>query len=253
MLGMSSLYYFLKALMDPLIFAFCIAAFALFFMRKDKKSRKGKALLVFSFLFLYLSSISPVADMMCYLVEREYLTEERGNYKRLDVVVVLGGGINNKGYAREVMPSNQTAARLLHAVQVFNISGAEYLVCSARGFGNITEAEVMKSVAEGLGVPAQKIKLDNKSDNTKQHAEELNKLFKDKNITIGLVTSAYHMKRSEREFSKYFPNVIPFPSDYLYSSPPLSIMTFIPSSENLYKFSTVFREMIGIAWYKVKG
>ena len=78
-------------------------------------------------------------------------------------------------------------------------------------------------------------------------------MFQDKGIKIGLVTSAYHMKRSEREFRKYYPNVIPLPSDYLYSSPPLSIITFLPGSGNLCKFSTAFREMIGIGWYRIKG
>lgn len=252
MFRISGIYYFLKALLDPLVFVFCITAVAVLFMRKDKKSRKGKVLLAFSFLFLYLSSVSPVANMMCYLVEKEYLTDQRRNYEKLDVVVVLSGGINDNGYAKKVMPSNQTAARLLHAVQVFNRSGAEYLVCSGRG-SNTSEAGVMKRAAEGLGVPSQKIKLDIKSDNTKQHAEELNKIFKDKNITIGLVTSAYHMKRSEREFSKYFPNIVPLPSDYLYSPHPLSVYSFLPSSDNLLRFSISSREIAGIIWYKIRG
>jgi len=115
------------------------------------------------------------------------------------------------------------------------------------------EAEVMAIAAERLGISAIKIKIDPKSSNTWEHAENLNKMFQDKDIKIGLVTSAYHMKRSEREFRKYFSHVIPLPSDYLYSSSPLSIMTFIPSSGSLYKFSTAFREMIGIAWYRIKG
>jgi len=111
----------------------------------------------------------------------------------------------------------------------------------------------MKISAERLGIPVTSIKIDPDSRDTWEHAENLNKMFPNKDIKIGLVTSAYHMKRSEREFRKYFPNVIPLPSDYLYSSSPLSIMTFIPSSGNLYKFSTVFREMIGVGWYRIKG
>jgi uncharacterized SAM-binding protein YcdF (DUF218 family) len=225
----------------------------LYFTLKNKKSHTITALQILCVLSLYLTSISPVVNMICYLVEKDYLTDEVRNGNRLSVVVVLGGGINKNDYINKILPSYQTTARILHAVQVYNSSGAKYLICSGKGFGKITEAEVMKSAAEGLGVPVSNIKIDVKSENTKQHAEELNKLFKDKNITIGLVTSAYHMKRSEREFKKYFSDIVPLPSDYLYSSQPLSVYAFLPNSANLLRFSIAAREIIGIIWYSVRG
>ena len=58
----------------------------------------------------------------------------------------------------------------------------------------------MKISAERLGIPVTSIKIDPDSRDTWEHAENLNKMFQDKNIKIGLETSAYHMKRSEREF-----------------------------------------------------
>jgi uncharacterized SAM-binding protein YcdF (DUF218 family) len=77
-------------------------------------------------------------------------------------------------------------------------------------------------------------------------------MFQDKSIIVGVVTSAYHMERSEREFKKYFPDVIPLPSNYLYSSSPPLIIAFLPRSDNFYKFSTALHEMIGIIWYRIK-
>jgi len=89
----------------------------------------------------------------------------------------------------------------------------------ANGLGKISNAELMAQTAAELGVPRNKIRIEPKSKNTREHAVEFNKLFTNKDFTIGLVTSACHMKRSEREFRKYFNNVLPLPSDYLYSSP----------------------------------
>lgn len=83
-----------------------------------------------------------------------------------------------------------------------------------------------------------------------EHAKKLNKLFVDKYFKIGLITSGYHMKRSYRVFSKYFKNIVPFPSDY-YSKPSLSISTFIPSSINLYRSSIAIRELVGNLWYRI--
>lgn len=175
------------------------------------------------------------------------------NVSKLDIVVVLGGGISEDKYLKETMPSQRTASRLIHAVQVFRKSDANYLVCAGKGEGKLSEAETMGRSVERLGVPADKIKLDPDSRNTREHAIELNKMFRNKNIRIGLVTSAYHMKRSEREFRKYFRNVNPLPSDYLYSTPtaPL-VFSFIPNSGSLHKTSIAFHEIIGIIWYRIK-
>lgn len=61
------------------------------------------------------------------------------------------------------------------------------------------------------------------------------------------------MKRSEREFRKYFPDVAPLSSDYLYNSERVSVFSFLPWSSNLYSFSIAFREIVGIIWYRIIG
>ena len=72
----------------------------------------------------------------------------------------------------------------------------------------------MAQRALALGVPKEKIRIDAKSNNTWENAVELNKMFANKTIHVGLVTSGYHMKRSEKEFKKYFRNVVPLLASY---------------------------------------
>lgn len=249
---MTTAYHFLKAMIDPLILALSLIIIALLYLLKSGRNRTGKVFLLLAFFVLYMTGISPVANIMCYIVEKDYLLNETFVPNSLDVVVVLGGGVSENIYLEETMPSYQTASRLLHAVQVFNKSGSKYLVFMGKGAGKLSEAEVMKTSAERLGVPTASLMIDLNSRNTWEHAAELNKMFPAKDIKIGLVTSAYHMRRSEREFRKYFPNVIALPSDYLYSSPKLSIVTFMPRSGNLYKFATVLNEMTGNVWYRIR-
>jgi len=108
-------------------------------------------------------------------------------------------------------------------------------------------------LAEKLGVPKEKIKIEPNSKNTGDNASEVNKIFINKNIKIGLVTSAFHMKRSEREFRKYFNNVVPLPAHYLYSSPiGNAVIRYMPQSEELYKTSLAFKEIIAQLWYRLK-
>jgi len=249
---MTTVYHLLKGLLDPVVFVLVLIAVGCFIECRKTKKKSATILSVLSFFILYGASVSPVSNVLCYHLEKDYFIDTRANPCKLDIVVVFGGGAADNKYLKETMPSKQTASRVLYAVQVYRKSGADYLVCCGKGGGGRTEAEVMGINVERLGIPRDKIKLDPISRNTWEHAVELNKMFLDKDLKIGLVTSAYHMKRSEREFRKFFPNTIPLPSDYLYSSPPLSIFTFLPKSGSIYKSSIALREMIGLAWYEMR-
>ncbi len=246
-------YAFLKACLDPVVFLLILIVIGFLVSLGRGKKRSGPIILPVTFLVLYIVSISPVSNALCYIIEKDYLLQNNAGVDHLDIVVVLGGGVSDNQYLPETIPSDKTASRLLYAVQVFRKTGAKYLVFAGKGTGRISEAEVMKGVSVRLGVSPYSIKVDPVSRITWEHAEELNKMFQNKDMKIGLVTSAYHMKRSEREFRKYFSHVIPMPSDYLYSLQPFSIMIFLPASGNLYEFSTALHEMIGVAWYRIKG
>lgn len=242
------IYDLLKALLDPVVIGLTILAIGLLFLRK--KNQFSKPFLITSFIFFYLASISPVSNGLCYLLEKDYFISNADKAGKLDVIVVLAGGVTGNKYLKEKILSWQTASRLLHAVQMFKKTGADYLVCSGANV-RFSEAEIMGIAAEKIGIMKDNIKLDVKSKNTREHAIELFNLFNNQNLRIGLVTSAYHMKRSEAEFRTYFHSVVPLPSDYLFTSPSLSIYTFLPQINNLYKFSIAGKEIIGIGWYKV--
>jgi uncharacterized SAM-binding protein YcdF (DUF218 family) len=249
---MAAAYKLIKASLDPVVFILILIAIGFFVSFKKGNKQPVRMVLLLAFFFLYTASIFPVSNALCYIIEKDYLLRKSGDIGKFDIVIVLGGGVSDNKYLQDTLPSYQTTSRLSYAVQMFRETSAKFMVCAGKGDEKLSEAEVMKTAAERLGVSADKIKIDAKSRNTREHAEELNKMFDDKNLKIGVVTSAYHMKRSEREFKKYFHNVIPLPSDYLYSSPPSSIIAFIPRSGNFYKFSTALHEMIGIVWYRIK-
>jgi uncharacterized SAM-binding protein YcdF (DUF218 family) len=78
-------------------------------------------------------------------------------------------------------------------------------------------------------------------------------MFVNKDMKIGLVTSAYHMKRSEKEFRKFFKNVLPLPASYLYASPAgTPAVGYIPQSQWLYNNTLVLHEYVGKLWYSIK-
>jgi uncharacterized SAM-binding protein YcdF (DUF218 family) len=88
---------------------------------------------------------------------------------------------------------------------------------------------------------------------TRSKAWSEGKMFADKNITIGLVSSASHLKRAEREFKKYFNNVVPFPANYYYASAAENtFVKYAPQIYSLYYTSLSLKEIVGQLWYSVK-
>ncbi|OPY86526.1 MAG: hypothetical protein A4E72_01648 [Syntrophus sp. PtaU1.Bin208] len=246
---MDVLYTFTKSLIDPVaIIVLLLAAGTMAALSK----RKGRAALFLApaLVLLYGLSIAPVSGALCRWLEQDYTAESTVQKGRLDVVIVLGGGVVEPAETGETLPSVQTASRLLRAVQVFRESGAAHLLCSAKGIGRTSEGDVMAAAAERLGVPREKILVDPVSENTRGHAVEADRRFTDKTIRIGLVTSAYHLKRAEREFRLYFANVVPIPSDYLVSRPrEIRTVDFVPNAGSLFKSAVALHEMTGNLWY----
>jgi uncharacterized SAM-binding protein YcdF (DUF218 family) len=166
------------------------------------------------------------------------------------VVVLAAGVTRNRALNTDVL-SRQSTIRLVKAIEVFRRSGARYLVCSG-SLPFFNEAGLMAEAAGRLGIPAENIKVDARSTNTREHPVEVSRMFSGRRVRIGLVTSAYHLPRSTREFRKYFSDVTPYPTDFLYAYNGFSIFTLVPSADRLDKLATAVSEIVGIAWYRVR-
>jgi uncharacterized SAM-binding protein YcdF (DUF218 family) len=250
---MEEVYTILKGFLDPLfiVFVLLFISFILFLLNCKKKG--GALILLLSIVLIYGASIAPVANYLCYYLEKDYINNPAAGNKNIDAIVVLGGGTKDINALKDTFNTGIESLCLLHAVVVYNKTGAKPFVCSGKGDGKVSEAEVMARLAEKLGVPKEKIRIEPNSKNTGENAAEVNKIFINKNINVGLVTSAFHMKRSEREFKRYFNNVVPLPAHYLYSSPMgNTVIRYMPQSKELYKTSIAFKEIVAQLWYRLK-
>jgi uncharacterized SAM-binding protein YcdF (DUF218 family) len=251
---MDEIFTVLKAFIDPLLMAFILLIISFFVFLINSKKKSDSLILLLCIVFIYGAGIAPVANHFCYYLEKDYIDKpDAGVKNNIDVIVVLGSGTKEINSMKETFNTEIESLRLLHAVAVYNKTGAKYFVCSGKGEGKVSQAEAMAKLAESLGVPREKIKIEPNSINTSQNAGEVNKMLNNKNVNIGLVTSAFHMARSEREFKRYFNNVRPLPAHYLYSSPAgNAVLRYMPQSAELYKTSVAFREIIAQLWYRLK-
>jgi len=251
---MEQVYDIFKSFVDPVFIIFVLLLISFIASWVSNKKKGGALFLLFVLILFYGSSISAVSNYFSYQLEKKYIKAAPAqDGANLDVVVVLSGGAHDIKAANATFSGEATMARLAHAVRVYKHYNAKYLVCSGTGKTKVPDAELMAQMAQDFGVPKERIRIEAKSENTYEHALEFNRMFVDKDMKVGLVTSAFHMKRSEREFKKYFSNVFPMPSHYLFASPSgTAAVRFIPQSQPLANNALILREYVGAFWYRIK-
>jgi uncharacterized SAM-binding protein YcdF (DUF218 family) len=208
---------------------------------------------------LFALSIRPVSNFLAYSLERIYPPPSQEILNKLDLVVVLDGGVYQAGGLRQKAEMSwPNYGRIFGGVDAFKRSGAKIFVLSGGAERGCEEkdAVVMANLAAALGVPKETIVTEEKAMNTMQHAAELAKLFPpERGLMIGVATSALHMPRSILVFRVKFgkDKIVPIPVDYL-SSPIKydSVRDFIPTAENFTVSSYALHEWIGIVWYLAK-
>ena len=112
------------------------------------------------------------------------------------------------------------------------------------------EGQVLKEKAISLGLDPDQILVTEKVKNTYEESVAVTKLIPN-NSSIILVTSAYHMDRSKYLFEKQGFKVTAFPVDFKSSQQELSLISFLPDIDSLYKTSLFIRENLGRFYYNV--
>ena len=146
-------------------------------------------------LFLTALFFLVVAGLGWYLAQRDDL-------KKADAIVAISGG--------------DTKARTLTAAQLYTDKWSKQLVVSgaAADPDSVSNAVQMRQIAINEGVPAEAIRTEDNSRDTKENADKVASTFTVAPKTIILVTSPYHQRRAFEQFSVAFPDteIINYPA-----------------------------------------
>ena len=216
-----------------------------------KKSRNAGIVNLLIGCLMWLLSISPVSDALLpgLVSEFDVIKIPEG-----DVIILLGGGAEDmvpdiSGVGR---PTERSQVRIVAAVRLYErlklpiiVSGG---IVSAQ---KISESEIMKRFLVELGVPENKITIEDKSRDTLENA----KFTRDVAARSGykkpiLVTSASHMKRSLMSFEKFGMNATPFPVGLeTWEGRHYRWHHYLPGSYR--KLSEILHEYVGILFYRL--
>jgi uncharacterized SAM-binding protein YcdF (DUF218 family)/glycosyltransferase involved in cell wall biosynthesis len=120
-----------------------------------------------------------------------------------DAIVVLAGGVGESGLAGEGYQE-----RVSRAVALYRGAYAPRMVIASGYSYLFREAEIMKTLAESLGVRAEAITLEERGTNTYESIKGVTAILGAHGArSVLLVSSPYHMRRASLTFRKLAPGV----------------------------------------------
>ena len=214
----------------------------------------GKALILFGIAALYVLSLGSTADMILKPLERGF-PPLKGGRLAADAVVVPGGGSVDLDWMNAApVPNAETLSRLVTGIEFAKKLRAPLVLCGGNGepfSTKLNDADVMAAAAYAMGMPRDRVVVENVSRNTLENSHAVRKLVKGDRII--LATSAYYMRRAQAMFRKRGFTVIPAPSFFLAQTPVPSPASFIPKAADLNRSTVGIAEWMSLAWWRVRG
>jgi len=213
--------------------------------------REGTA--VVALLCLYWAACSTLLGAgLLRLLEGDFVAPPPSATEPYEAVFVLGGASSwRPGGEPQLGPSGD---RITTAVRLYHAGGARQLVCSGTSAGGLRHTEdrslaldVAKIMGE-LGVPSEAIVSVSGPRNTSEEIAALAALTVERRWQrVGLVTSAWHMRRALRLAARAGLDVTPIVADFRSSWPRTSIVELLPSAAGAYDVRLAAWELLGAA------
>jgi uncharacterized SAM-binding protein YcdF (DUF218 family) len=222
--------------------------------------RKKRWPLIAALVVLYLTSLPLVGARLWRALESRYPVLALDAVEKADAVVPLGGMFGPPAGCQGCLANlGEANERLEAGIELWQRKKAGFLVFTG---GRIpwanqleVEGDTSTRAAVARGVPADQILVTGEVGNTADEARAVAALMRQRGWSrIILVTSAWHMPRAARIFRKAGVNFVPFPVDYqIDPRSPLTLLDFLPRAEALARTEAALRELLGIAFYALRG
>ncbi len=226
-----------QQLILPSAFIPLVILFGALLTFRQKNIKVGRIMVLSGVALYYFFSITPVVDMLLAPLEKEYRTVRMDQIQDADkIVLLLGGRESDVLRASEVL-------RIAHLTD----QRAEVIISGTDPTNpRSEEAAAVRRFFTARGIPAENISIEGTSRNTWENVRNIAEMIGDE--PFFLVTSAYHMKRSMREFERVGANPIPAPMDFK-TRGAYGIFSYFPSARHLRNADLAIHEYFGILFY----
>jgi len=239
-------------LLPPGIFIFPIIIVGLILIR-SRRSRIG-FINLFVGLALWTFSIMPVANWLMQGLESGFSFPEHPSG---DVIILLGGGaigevpdLSGKG-----APTTSMTGRIVTAVRLYRRLQLPIIVTGGRVYEDnpVAGATIVKRFLVDLGVPANRIIVEDQARDTAQNARLTAAICRKRGFSKPiLLTAAFHLKRACMAFEASELPVTPFPAYFLGSHGVYHAPRYLlPSAGALHASAMALHEYLGMLYYRL--
>lgn len=222
-----------------------------------KMPKLGLGLVGTSLFVLAIVSLTPLGLLMLSVLENRFPKPQLP--ANVAGIVVLGGSFDTRiGRTRGELELNDAADRITTTMALARLFPQARVVFSGGAAAMLTEDITESSMAEklfaALGLPPERLELEDRSRNTVENAVYTREIAEPKpGETWLLVTSAAHMPRAVGCFRVAGFDVLPYPTDYQTPSGSALYWPSTASVRNLEKVHFAIREYLGLAVYRMTG
>ena len=227
-----------------------ITAFGLFRMRKCK----GVRLAAIGPIGLFLVSWPPMDWLFSRPLEMWYVPRDLSTESAQAIVVLSSSVTPQQDGIPYSLPDKETYERCefaawlhmhAHPVPILATGGA-------RSAGEQPVSETMRRLLQRAGVGESMIWTESRSSSTHENAAYSADILKQRGIDrIILVTEAQDMLRAERSFRKEGLVVVAAPCAFRTLGP--AVEELMPNWEAIYRNERTLHEVVGLAWYWLRG
>jgi len=220
--------------------------------------RAGGRLIVASLILLAILGFSPLSNALILPLEQRFPPWDASRGAPAGIIV-LGGAFDTVVSAtRDDIPLTDAAERMtVSAALARQYPQARLIFTGGTGtlvYDGPTEGELARRFYAGLGIPADRITIEEASRDTAENAVLTKPLANPKpGERWLLVTSAYHMPRSIGVFRRVGFAVEAYPVDYRTRGIEDLARPFPSLGEGLRRGDTAMREWIGLLMYRLAG
>jgi len=253
-----------KAILIPGSIGFLLvgATIGLLLLLAGRRRRAWAARWLAGLVLLYwILSLPAVAGALVRLISSGFTPVESAEQADgAEIVVLLGGGAATLRAGEEELSllSVEAGMRVLEAARVVKLIDARWVFASGGASaeaGVLTpESVILREALIEAGVPSERIVLESDSHDTHEQAVALAASLSGYGTdTFVLVTSPDHMRRAWLCFRNVGLNPIPSPALLRSEALPAPASAWLPSFRSLEESAGVFRELIGLGYYALRG
>jgi uncharacterized SAM-binding protein YcdF (DUF218 family) len=237
---------FIKNILVPsnLVIIFFVVGLILLITRKRK--RPAMIMFALSAVVYIIFGTGVIALWLLGSLEHRYkpLVSIEGVRAFKTIVILAGHAEKQPGLPLSSEVNFASAYRLIEGLRIIHLLPDTKILISGRG----EVPGIMKDLLASMGLPGQRIIIDNQSSNTHESAVNVRRILDQDDFV--LVTSAGHMPRAIETFRKAGMNPVPAPTNYM-SVKERRFIHYLPSPHHLVYADLAVHEYLGMAWYRI--